>query len=53
MEIEINADIFQWFLKQEENLSLFLYDWYWEKYELTDSPGHDGKPTLDTNLVGR
>ena len=47
VEIEIIAAIFLWFLKQQLNFQLFLEDWYWEKWELKDLPGHVGKVTAE------
>ena len=45
VQIEILASVFDWISKQQLNLSLFLWDWYCRKLELTDLPGHDGKVT--------
>ena len=51
MEIEIIAAIFLWFLKQQLNFQLLLEDWYWEKWELTDLPGHVEKVTAEKKVI--
>ena len=43
LQIEIIASIFDWFSKQQVNLSLFLSDWFCRKLGLTDLPDHHGK----------
>ena len=51
MQIEIIAVIFDWTSKQQANLSLFASDWYSQKFELKDLPGHDGKSRPDMNFI--
>ena len=51
MQIEIIAVIFDWTSKQQVNLLLFVSDWYSQKLELKDLPGHDGKSRSDLNLI--
>ena len=51
MHVEIISAIFDWISKQQVNLSLFLFDWYYWKLGLTSLPGHDGKSASDVNLI--
>ena len=51
LQIEIIASIFDWFSKQQVNLSLFLSDWFCRKLGLTDLPGHDRKVTSDKKII--
>ena len=45
------AAIFQWFSKQQGNLTLLESDWCCEKLGLTDLLGHDIKLMSDMDLV--
>ena len=45
VQIKIIAVIFEWFYKEQVNLSLFLSDCW--RVGLADLPGHDGKVLSD------
>ena len=47
VQIETIAVIFDWFFKQQLNLSLFLSSWSCRKLGLTDIPSHYGKVMSD------
>ena len=51
MQIEFLAFVFDWFIKRQLNLLLFLSDWYCRKLGLTDLPSHDEKVTLDKKII--
>ena len=43
--------IFEWFSKQQVNLSVLVLNWYWQKGWLTDFPGNGRKLTSDMILI--
>ena len=45
--------VFSVISKQQAKFSLFLWDWYSEKWGLADLPGHDMKLTSDINFIWR
>ena len=43
--------IFEWFSKQQVNLSVLVLNWYWQKGWLTDFSGNNRKLTSDMILI--
>ena len=52
MQTKIITVFFGLIFKRKVDLSLFLSDWYFRKFRLTDLPGHDGKLTPDKKMIG-